>query len=59
MSISKTRTISIARCHIMAAIESAPCTLDFPKYSITTSLYRAKGRSCAGVRVTWEIKGAK
>ena len=49
--------VSIARSHIMAAIESAPCVLEYPRYTLTSSLYRpAKGGGCKGVRVMWEIK---
>ena len=50
-------TVSIARKHIMAAIESAPCELNYPRYTITSSLYRpAKSGGYSGVRVTWKIK---
>jgi hypothetical protein len=49
--------VSIARSHIMAAIEAAPCVLEYPRYTLTSSLYRpAKGGGCKGVRVMWEIK---
>jgi hypothetical protein len=50
-------TVKIARKHIMAAIEAAPCELDYSRYTITSSLYRpAKGGGYSGVRVTWKIK---
>jgi hypothetical protein len=50
-------TTKIARKHIMAAIEAAPCELEYPRYTITSSLYRtAKSGGCAGVIVTWKIK---
>lgn len=50
-------TVSIARKHIMDAIEAAPIELDYPKYVITSSLFRpAKNGGYAGVRVTWKIK---
>lgn len=53
----KKTTVSIARKHIMAAIESAPCEIDFPRYVITSSLYRpAKSGGYSGVRVTWKIR---
>jgi len=53
----KKTTVRVARKHIMAAIESAPCELDFPKYVITSNLYRpAKSGGYSGVRVTWKIK---
>jgi hypothetical protein len=51
------KPVSIARSHIMAAIESAPCELEYPRYKLISSLYRpAKGGGCKGVRVVWEIK---
>lgn len=50
-------TVSIARKHIMAAIEAAPCELEYPRYTITSSLYRpAKSGGYSGVRVSWTIK---
>jgi hypothetical protein len=50
-------TVKIARKHIMAAIESAPCELEYRRYTITSTLYRpAKGRGYDGVLVTWKIK---
>ena len=53
----KIKTVSIARKHIMAAIESCPCELDFPKYTITSVYYREPGRAGnSGVRITWDIK---
>ena len=54
------KIVSIARSHIMAAIESAPCELEYPRYKLISSLYRpAKGGGCKGVRVVWEIKYAR
>jgi hypothetical protein len=51
---------TVARKHIMAAIEAAPCTLDFPKYTISASLYRPpKKGGVRGVRVTWRMKEKK
>lgn len=53
------KTVSIARKHIIAAIESAPCELDFPRYTIESSLYRQGKNGYSGVRVTWKIKTKK
>lgn len=51
------KTVKIARKHIMAAIEAAPIALDYPRYTIESSLYRqGKSGGYAGVRVTWKIK---
>ena len=51
------KPVGIARSHIIAAIESAPCVLEYPHYKLISSLYRpAKGGGCKGVRVMWEIK---
>jgi hypothetical protein len=48
---------TVARKHIMAAIEAAPCELDFPKYTISASLYRLPRKGgVKGVRVVWRMK---
>lgn len=53
----KKTTVSIARKHIMAAIEAAPCELDYLRYTIKSILYRpSKNGGYAGVRVEWKIK---
>ena len=53
----KKATVSIARKHIMAAIEAAPCVLDYPRYVIFSYLYHdKKSGGYAGVRVTWKVK---
>jgi len=50
-------TVSIARKHIMAAIESAPCELEFKRYIITSKLHNLKkSGGYDGVKVTWKIK---
>jgi len=55
--IEMANTVKIARKHIMAAIEAAPCELEYPRYTLTSSLYRpAKGGGSQGVRVIWTIK---
>lgn len=54
------KTVKIARKHIMAAIESAPCVIEFPRYIIESSLYRpAKNGGYSGIRITWKIKTKK
>jgi hypothetical protein len=51
------KTVKIARKHIMAAIEAAPCELEYPRYTLTSSLYRpVKGGGSQGVRVMWKMK---
>ncbi len=51
------KTVKIARKHIMAAIEAAPIVLEFPRYTIESSLYRpSKTGGYAGVRISWKIK---
>lgn len=56
----KKTTVSIARKHIMAAIEAAPIELNYPRYTLESSLYRpAKKGGYSGVRVTWKIKSKK
>lgn len=48
---------AIARKHIIAAIESAPCELEYPKYTISATFYRRpRQRGHSGVRVTWKFK---
>jgi hypothetical protein len=51
------KTVKIARKHIMAAIEAAPCELEYSRYTLTASLYRpVKGGGSQGVRVVWKVK---
>jgi hypothetical protein len=48
---------TIARKHIIAAIEAAPCDLEFKKYYLHTDLYRKnKSGGYAGIRISWTIK---